>query len=74
MKDKKSNDDDPIFIPYDDENMTHALCGPDYGQVDTGSKSTSWSEIDSKEYNDFVDYITDRIITGKKFSLFKKSL
>lgn len=58
-----------IFIPYDDSNLRHVECGPDYGQIDTGSKSTAWDEISSKEYEDFVDYITDKIISRKvKFS------
>lgn len=71
MKSKKTSDDGPTFIPYDDENIEHVMSGPDYGQIDTGSKSTAWSELDSKEYSDFVDYLTDRIISAKKFSLFK---
>ena len=65
MKSKKSDSDGPIFIPYDDENIEHVLAGPDYGQVDTGSKSTAWSELDSKEYEDFVEYLAERIISKK---------
>jgi hypothetical protein len=64
MKHKSSNDG-PIFIPYDDENLDHVMSGPDYGQVDTGSKSTAWEEIDSSEYDDYVWYITEKIINKK---------
>jgi hypothetical protein len=60
----------PIFIPYDDDNLEIATSSPDYGQVNTGSKSTFWNEIDSPEYNDFVDYLTEKII-GRKVSIFK---
>ena len=61
----KSSDDGPNFIPYDDENLDHVMAGPDYGQVDTGSKSTAWTEIDSAEYDDYVDYMTEKIINKK---------
>lgn len=64
-------DDGPRFVPFDDENMEHVLSGPDYGQVDSGSKCLAWSELESKEYDDFVDYLTDKIIAGNKFSFFK---
>jgi hypothetical protein len=60
----------PIFIPYDDENIDHVMCGYDYGQIDTGSKCSFWNEIDSPEYNDFVDYITEKIIS-RKVRIFK---
>ena len=53
----------PIFIPYDDGNLEITLSCPDYGQV--GPKSMAWTEIESKEYEDFVDYITDKIISRK---------
>jgi len=62
----------PIFVPYDDNNIQHVISSPDYGQIDTDSKSTFWNEIDSPEYNDFVDYLTERIIR-KKIKLFKSS-
>ena len=65
MKSKNTVEDDPRFVEYDDNNISHVMSGPDYGQVDTGSKSTAWSELDSKEYEDFVDYITERIISRK---------
>jgi hypothetical protein len=65
MKCKKPEDSGPSFVQYDDENIDHVLAGPDYGQVDSGSKSTAWSEMESKEYNDFVEYLTDRIIRRK---------
>jgi hypothetical protein len=60
----------PIFIPYDDGNLEHINNSPDYGQIDTGSKSTFWNEIDSPEYIDFVDYITERLIR-RKVRIFK---
>lgn len=50
----KNSDYEPIFIPYDDENLEHVMAGNDYGQVDSGSKKSAWSEIESKEYPDFV--------------------
>lgn len=61
MKNKKSYDN-PILVPYDDNNMEHVLAGPDYGQVDSGSKETAWIEIDSKEYPDFVSDIATKIL------------
>lgn len=64
MKGKKS-DNGPTFIPFDDENIEHVMSGPDYGQVDTGSKSTAWTEMESDEYEDYVDYITEKIINRK---------
>lgn len=65
MKSKNTVEDGPTFIQYDDNNIDHVMAGPDYGQIDTGSKSTSWSELESKEYEDFVDYITEKIIARK---------
>ena len=53
----------PIFIPYDDNNLECAMNSPDYGQV--GSKSLAWYELDSKEYEDFVEYLTEKIISKK---------
>ena len=61
MKHEQS-DSDPIFIPYDDNNMEHVMAGPDYGQVDSGSKESCWSELDSKEYPDFVSDIASKIL------------
>ena len=55
----------PIFIPYDDNNLEHNINSPDYGQIDTGSKSTFWNEIDSPEFIDFVDYLAEKIISRK---------
>jgi hypothetical protein len=72
MKGKKLEDPGPNFVEYDDENIEHVLAGPDYGQVDSGSKSTAWSEMESKEYDDFVEYLTDRIIR-RKVKLFSKN-
>lgn len=64
MKNKKS-DEGPTFIPFDDENIEHVMAGPDYGQVDTGSKSTAWAELESAEYDDYVLYISEKIINKK---------
>lgn len=61
MKHEKSNDD-PILVPYDDNNMEHVNAGPDYGQVDSGSKEYGWTELDSKEYPDFVSYLALQIL------------
>lgn len=61
MRHEKSYDD-PILVPYNDNDMEYVLAGPDYGQVDSGSKETAWIELDSKEYSDFVDDITARIL------------
>lgn len=51
----------PIFIPYDDDNMEHVMAGPDYGQPN--SSSTAWTELDSKEYPDFVNEISFKILS-----------
>ena len=59
---KHKNSDGPIFIPYNDDNMEHVMAGPDYGQFDSGSKETAWSELDSKEYFDFVFELTSKIL------------
>ena len=61
MKHKQS-ESDPIFIPYDDNDMEHVMAGPDYGQVDSGSKESCWTELDSKEYPDYVSDIASQII------------
>lgn len=58
----KNSDNEPIFIPYDDNNMEHVMAGPDYGQIDSGSKETCWSEIDSQEYPDYVEEVASKII------------
>ena len=50
----------PIFIPYDDNNIEHVMAGPDYGQPN--SSSTAWTELDSKEYPDFVCEIFYKIL------------
>lgn len=59
MKDKNSNDD-PKFVPYDDNNLEHVLAGPDYGQPD--SSSHGWTELDSKEYPDYVSELGYKIL------------
>ena len=58
----KSTDSEPIFVPYDDENMSHALAGPDYGQTNS---SSAWSVIDSIEFPDFVKEIGQKIVLNK---------
>ena len=68
MKHKKSNNG-PIFIPYNDENMEHVMAGYDYGQVDSGSKETAWSELESKEYPDFVSDIKTKILKRPVFKI-----
>jgi hypothetical protein len=65
----EQSDSDPIFIPYDDENMEHVTAGPDYGQTDSGSKETAWSELDSKEYPKYVSEIASMILLRRKFKI-----
>ena len=65
MKFKKSLECEPTFVPYDDNNIMHVLAGPDYGQIDSGSKLLAWDEISSKEYESFVEYLTEKIISKK---------
>ena len=55
-----NSDDGPMFIPYDDNNMEHVMAGPDYGQPN--SSSTSWTEIDSLEYTEFVKEVASKIL------------
>ena len=50
----------PTFIPYDDESLEHVMAGPDYGQPN--SASNAWTELDSKEYSDFVEDLSFKII------------
>lgn len=58
MKDKNS-DDDPKFVEYDDNNLEHVLAGPDYGQPES---SSAWTELDSKEYPDYVEDLGYKIL------------
>ncbi len=60
MKGKSLNH--PIFIPYDDENLEHVSAGADYGQPESGSKKTYWTELDSKEFPDLVVEISEKIL------------
>ena len=60
MKHEPSDDEPPNFIPYDDENLEHVLAGPDYGQPE--SSSHAWTELDSKEYPDYVLEVASKII------------
>jgi len=59
MKDENSDDEPPNFIPYDDENLEHVMAGPDYGQIDS---SSAWTELDSKEYPDYVLEVASKIV------------
>ena len=52
------------LIPYDDNNIEHVMSGSDYGQIDSGSKELAWSELESKEYPDYVSMIVDRILNN----------
>ena len=60
MRDKIPNGSANL-IPYDDSNLAHTEAGPDYGQVDTGSKKLAWTELDSCEYTEFVVEMLDKI-------------
>ena len=51
----------PTFIPYDDENLEHVMAGPDYGQPDN-SGSYGWTELDSIEYEDYVNDMISKIL------------
>jgi hypothetical protein len=66
----ESSDEGSKFITYDDNNLEHVIAGPDYGQVDSGSKETAWSELDSREYINFVLHIGNKILTHQ--NIFKK--
>jgi hypothetical protein len=57
---------DSEFVEYNDECLEHVSNGPDYGQP--WSESTSWSEIDSPEYPDFVNEIR-KLILKKRVKL-----
>ena len=61
--------DEPIFVPYDDENIEHVLSGPDYGQVNSGSKHTAWTELESSEYPDYVSEIKLKILKRSVFKI-----
>ena len=63
MKDETSSDEPPNFVPYDDENLAHVSAGPDYGQVDSGSKKLAWDEISSAEYPDYILEVAEKIVT-----------
>lgn len=67
MNSSKKSNDDPVFVPYDDNNMAHVMAGPDYGQPES---SSAWTELDSNEYEDYVLEIEKRIL---EFPLLKIS-
>jgi hypothetical protein len=56
---KKSSRVKPIFVEYDDENLSHVLPGPDYGQR---CGSNAWHETGSVEYPKFVREIKSKIL------------
>lgn len=64
----KNSDGEPDFIPYDDENLAHVRCGPDYGQPD--SSSNAWTELNSPEYPEYVSALSSEIL--KTLCSFKK--
>ena len=64
MKHENSNIE-PIFVPYDDNNIAHVKACPDYGQPES---SSAWNEYDSIEYPDYVNEVEEKIL---KFSLLK---
>ena len=66
----KSKNIHPIFVEYDDNNLDHIKNSPDYGQVNSGSKSTFWNEIDSPQFKDLVNYLTEKIISNNKIKIF----
>lgn len=51
--------DESMFVPYDDDNISHVLAGPDYGQIDS---SSAWTELDSIEYPEYVAEIEEKIL------------
>lgn len=69
MSDEKSDDEPPNFIPYDDENLEHVSNGPDYGQVDSGSKELAWDEIFSVEYPDYVLEVASKIVSNRRIKI-----
>lgn len=56
---RENSEISPVFVEFDDENLEHVLAGPDYGQAD--SSSFGWTELDSKEYPDFVKSLASKI-------------
>ena len=55
----------PIFVQYNDNDINHVLCGPDYGQIDS---SSAWNEYSSIEYPDYINEIEKKIL---QFSILK---
>jgi len=41
------------FVEYDDNNIQHVMCGPDYGDP-SDSKQHSWNIESSSEYIQFI--------------------
>jgi hypothetical protein len=48
------------FVQYNDDNITHALAGPEYGQP--WRTDMVWEEIESTDYMDFVNKIQAGIL------------
>jgi len=63
----KNSDYVPEFVEYNDNNLEHVEAGPDYGQ--TGSRHMGWTELDSSEYPDYVEEITNRIFHHQKIRI-----
>ena len=57
---KNTSDIEPVFVEYDDENLSHVSSGPDYGQP--WSASNAWVETDSVEYPNFVRLVNSKIL------------
>jgi len=66
---KREQSDDAVFVEYDDNNMEHVMAGPDYGQPESGSKETAWSELSSREYPEYVSAVRRKILKGTFFKL-----
>ncbi len=52
----------PKFVEFNDNNLEHVSSGPDYGQPE--SSSNAWTELESKEYPDFVKEIANKIFSN----------
>lgn len=55
-------DEIPEFVEFNDENLEHVLAGPDYGQP--WHLEHGWTELDSVEYSDFYDSLSQKILTN----------
>ena len=57
---------DIVFVPYNDNDLSHVINGPDYGQPESRS---CWNEMDSPEYPDYVEEIRHRILSNPKIKI-----